>query len=252
VLAAIHQDARLRGWCGILPTVLAEGKLGNRPYLVEEMLPGVPANGIVCDGAPETALLSSAAAAIGELHRRTARPAEVVSAMFERWIEAPACVVRGTADGGGAIDRLVAQLRETLEGRTLSLSWVHGDFVPSNILVSADGEAVLGIVDWELAAANDVSSIDLVSLLVSTRAERQRQAVGRVVRELINGAHWTESEEAVLHSADPPCEVDTRTLVLLWWLRHVSSNLSKSTRYTRRGLWARWNIDTVLEAVERP
>jgi hypothetical protein len=69
------------------------------------------------------------------------------------------------------------------------------------------------------------------------------------VRELVNGAHWTESEQALLEFADPRCEVDSRTLVLLWWLRHVSANLSKSTRYGRHGLWARWNIRVVLDTV---
>jgi hypothetical protein len=47
----------------------------------------------------------------------------------------------------------------------------------------------------------------------------------------------------------PPPTVDSRTLVLLWWLRHVAGNLTKSTRYGRRGLWARWNIQTVLDTL---
>jgi O-antigen/teichoic acid export membrane protein/aminoglycoside phosphotransferase len=256
VLAAFHADARLRGWCRILPTVLAEGELAGRAYLVEQMLPGVPATGIKQDDAQTTALLTTAAAAIGELHRRTARAAAVDSAMFERWIDGPALVVRGvgaTAAGDGrAIDRLTAELHAALDGRTLPLSWVHGDFVLSNILVSADGTAVLGIVDWELAAAKDVPSIDLVSLLVSARAQRQRREVGHVVRELVNGGPWTESEQALLDSGElgrPSETVDTRTLVLLWWLRHVAGNLTKSTRYGRRGLWARWNIQTVLDTL---
>jgi hypothetical protein len=91
-------------------------------------------------------------------------------------------------------------------------------------------------------------------LLVSARAQRQRREVGQVVRELVNGGSWTESEQALLDSGElgrPSQTIDSRTLVLLWWLRHVAGNLTKSTRYGGRGLWARWNIQTVLDTLGR-
>jgi aminoglycoside phosphotransferase (APT) family kinase protein len=256
VLAAFRADERLRGWCTVVPTVLAEGRVGCRPYLVEQMLPGLPASGPVYEEVSE-ALLASAASAIAELHRRTAAPTAVDGAMIERWVDAPARAIGGAgANGTGSapIDRVTAELREALAGRTLPLSWVHGDFVLGNILASSDGEAVLGIVDWELAAPEDVPSIDLVSLLVSARVQRERKAVGQVVRDFVGGDRWTTFERALLDSADLDIldrELDSRTVVLLWWLRHVSGNLGKSIRYGRRGFWARWNIHAVLDAVEQ-
>jgi O-antigen/teichoic acid export membrane protein len=261
-LAALHADARLRDWFGVLPTVLTEGELAGRPYVVQRMLPGVVASRMVAseDGARQ--ILTAAASAIGELHRRTARLTAVDSAALERWVDGPARFVLGvggTRAGGAsglvAIDRLAEELRETLQGRTLPQSWVHGDFTPSNILVSADGAAVVGIVDWELADSADLPSLDVVGLLLSTRAHRRRRQLGDVVRELVTGAPWTEFEQALIDSACSGCpcgRVDSRTLVLLWWLRHVAGNLTKSTRYTPDGLWARWNIRVVLDALERP
>jgi aminoglycoside phosphotransferase (APT) family kinase protein len=258
VLAALHGDARLGDWRATLPAVVAEGHLDGRPYVVERFLPGVAMSRVAKGAGPAKPALAAAAAAIGELHRRTAAPATVDDALLERWIDAPALVLRGAgaADGGrgAAIERLARELREQLAGRTLPVSWVHADFVPGNILVAADGGSVTGIVDWELASSAGLPEIDTVALLLAARAQRRRREPGQVVRELLIGAHWTEFEQNVLDSARsrlPGAGVDARTTVLLWWLGHVAANLTKATRYGHGGAWARWNIQIVLDALGR-
>ncbi|HEY6757866.1 MAG TPA: phosphotransferase [Baekduia sp.] len=259
VLASLRADARLREWCGVLPIVLAEGELAGRPYVVERMLPGVPASRMVTGDEQARRVLTAAAATIHELHRRTAAPAVIDQAALRRWVDAPARILcdRDPQAGRGsvavALDRLTDELHEALAGRTAQLSWVHGDFAPGNILVRADGQAVTGIVDWELAGCGGPPSIDVVALLLATRAQRRRRELGRVVRELVGGAPWTEFERALLDSgcAEPPGgRLESRTLVLLWWLQHVAANLTKSTRYDGGGLWARWNVHVVLDALE--
>ena len=259
VLVTLNADARLREWCRVLPTVLAAGELAGRPYLVERMMPGVPATRMLASDEGATRVLGAAASTIRELHRRTAVPAMVDEAVLEQWVDRPARIVcDGDAPAGRgsvtvAMDRVADELREVLAGRTLPLGWVHGDFVPSNILVSADGEAVSGIVDWELAAPRALCSLDVVALVLSTRAQRQRRELGRVVRELVRGAPWTDFERALLDSGRaelPGDRVESRTLVLLWWLQHAAANVRKSTRYDCHGLWAHWNIHVVLDALE--
>jgi O-antigen/teichoic acid export membrane protein len=259
VLASLHGDVRLREWCGVLPTLLAEGELAGRPYVVEHMLPGVPASRMVTSDAQARRVLTAAAATIRELHRRTAAPAVIDEAVLGRWVDGPARILcEGDPQAGPgsvtvAMDRLTDELHEALAGRTAQLSWVHGDFVPGNILVRADGQVVSGIVDWELAGRGGLPSIDVVALLLSTRAQRRRRELGRVVRELVSGAPWTEFERALLDSgcAEPPGgRLESRALVLLWWLQHAAANVTKSSRYDRRGRWARWNIHLVLDALE--
>jgi aminoglycoside phosphotransferase (APT) family kinase protein len=259
VLAALRADERLPTLHGVLPRVISAGEIGDRPYVVQGMLPGIPASRLVTTDNGARRVLTTAMSVIGELHTRTATSTTVSSAIVERWVDAPANAMRvfvtsprSWAWADGVIDRLVEELHDALEGRTLSLGWVHGDFVPTNILMSADGVAVTGIVDWELAASNDLPLIDAVALLLSTRAHRRRRELGLVVREVLTGAAWCDAEKALLGSAssrlrgDP---VDSRTLVLLWWLRQVAGNLTKSVRYTGTGLWERWNISPVLEAL---
>jgi aminoglycoside phosphotransferase (APT) family kinase protein len=261
VLAALREDARLGDWRQVLPTTLAEGEVAGQTYVVERMLPGVAAArslGRATDHETRQ-LLTAAVSAIGELHERTATQVTVDGPVLERWVDRPALVV-GRAHAGAdatsaAIERVVGGLHEALEGRTLPASWVHGDFVPSNVLVSPDRATVVGIVDWDQAGPADLPSIDVVSLLLSARVQRRRRELGQVVRGFLTGAPWTEPEQVLLDSTAarlPGAQVDARTLVLLWWLRHVASNLAKSTRYNHDGFWARWNIQVVLETLRRP
>jgi len=47
-----------------------------------------------------------------------------------------------------------------LAGRTLTVSWVHGDFTPGNILVTPDGTSVTGIIDWDHSASKELPQLD--------------------------------------------------------------------------------------------
>jgi aminoglycoside phosphotransferase (APT) family kinase protein len=257
-LSALNVDPRLQHWRRVLPTALASGHLAHRPFVVQRMFPGISANRVIASGDEATRVLTAAAASIGELHRCTASPSTVDAAALERWVDSPAYVVRqlaatfaGRKAGDAATNRLAAELHQALEGRTVPVGWMHGDFAPGNILVSADGVSVLGIVDWELAGSAELPPIDVVALLLTTRAQQRRRELGYVVRECLNGRPWTEFEQELLDSACsqlPGTQIDSRTLVLLWWLRYVAGNLTKSTRYARSRLWAWWNVRVVLDA----
>jgi aminoglycoside phosphotransferase (APT) family kinase protein len=258
VLAALNADPRLDDWRGVLPNVLATGHVGDKPYVVQRMVSGVAASEIVGrSGVQSRAVLTGAVAEIGGLHARTAVPAFVDRAALERWVHGPALLARdvsaklvGRKTAKLATDRLADELRGKLEGRTLPVSWIHGDFVPSNIVVSAGGTSVVGIIDWELAGGADPPLLDVVSLLVTTRAQQRDGELGQVVRECATGAPWTEFEQDLIQAASlrlPGKGVDSRAAILLWWLRHVSGNLTKSTRYARSRLWARRCVWDVLD-----
>ena len=70
---------------------------------------------------------------------------------MRHWVDAP---LRTLTGGGGAVlsPAAVAQVRaelcEALAGRRVAVGWVHGDFVPGNVLVDPDSARVTGIVDW--------------------------------------------------------------------------------------------------------
>jgi aminoglycoside phosphotransferase len=258
VLAALNADPRLDDWRDVLPTVLAAGQVDDQPFLVQRMVPGVAASEMLGSaGVASRAVLTAAAVEIRGLHERTAVSAVVGPAALERWVNGPASLVHhvsaalvGRNTAKLAADRLSDELSGTLEGRRLPLSWIHGDYVPGNILVSPRDTSVVGIIDWELAGAADPPLLDVVSLLVTARAQRSHEELGQVVREYVTGAPWTEYEQDLIEAASlqrPGVGIDARTAVLLWWLRHVSGNLTKSTRYARSRLWARVCVWAVLD-----
>jgi hypothetical protein len=255
VLETLHADTRLGFLHPLLPVVHASGEAAGRRYLVEAPLPGVMVAQLVGDPSTRARVLPAAVAAIGSLHRATqGEPAIAADQALARLIDAPAGLLRRMAVGvrprcWSALDRLTETVRESLAGKALARSWVHGDFVPSNILAAPDGGEVTGIVDWELAVPDGLPQLDAVNLLLSTRVLMRRRELGPVVRELLSDPRLDDCESDILEvgrrdiSGDP---IDLQSLVLLSWLHHVSSTLMKSPRYRRSRLWSLMNVVSVL------
>ncbi len=204
------------------------------------------------------AALRGAAAAIQQLHRATAREATIGAALLDRWVSTPARVLaevastsRGRRASLSAFARLTDDLSMSLEGRPITLSWIHGDYGPGNILAGPDGH-VSGIVDWDLARPDNLPSLDVVTLLLTTRMFQRRQELGRVVRDLVVTPRWTGGEaQLVAETADAEtcAAIGTEKVVLLCWLHHVSGRFIRRTRYTPDGLWIHTNIHSVLDAM---
>ncbi|MGH2343620.1 MAG: phosphotransferase family protein, partial [Chloroflexota bacterium] len=245
-------------WRALLSSVLAVGEIDGRAYMVEQMLSGHDARRGLADREHRERMLIAAATTIGKLHLRTARTAVTDTGTLDRWIDEPLRVVRNgyrthhsAADTDLAIGRLATELRDALKGRTLCVSWVHGDFTPGNILMAPSGMTLTGIVDWDQAVPDGLPLLDLLLLLLSVRMVVERRELGDVVRSLLSGAGWMPHEQdliATSQAALPGEVVPWRALVLLCWLRHVHANLTKSTR-TGGSLWARRNIEVVLECL---
>ena len=246
VLRRLSSDPRLRQWRGLLPELLAAGDVRGHVFLVERFARGLDGRRAVCG--PD--LRAQAAAAIGALHRATAARRVVDDALLERWIDQPLQLLNGTA----GVDRVRSRLYEGFAGRTLSLSWIHGDFVPGNVLVAPDGSGVTGIVDWDRASADDLPLLDLLQFTLATRLLVGGRDLGAVVAPLLDGARLDDAERALLDRTQeelPGDPVDLRAAVLLCWLRHVSANLEKSTRYASSRVWFETNVAAVLAEVGR-
>jgi hypothetical protein len=94
--------------------------------------------------------------------------------------------------------------------------------------------------------------LDLALLLLSTRVLVQRRELGDVIRDLLKSDRWEPHEQTLLdeaYSASPSDSIEMRPLVLLTWLRHVASNLSKSSYYVKHRLWINKNINGVLRYI---
>ncbi|HWE10032.1 MAG TPA: phosphotransferase [Solirubrobacteraceae bacterium] len=258
MLSALGNDARAGAWEVARPQVLAGGlSPSGRSYLLESRLSGVPISRRMAEGAPFEPLANAAIAAIAGLHERTAEMITVDSELLDRWIDRPAravgTVVARSASRTEALDKLTRELRVWLAGRRLSAGWVHGDFVPENVLIDPQRAGrVTGIIDWELATICDLGAVDTTMFLLAAHSQLERRELGRVVAAVAGGQHSGTLPAAVAEVARGlPAPQDPRLLVLLCWLRHAASLITKSERYAHHPVWKRYNVNQVLDTLVR-
>jgi serine/threonine protein kinase len=259
VLSSLQADPRLDGWHSLLPGLIAEGRLDDQYYVVETRLPGVDARSLLRPPELRDRMLASASLAIGDLHRRTASILEVDSGFLTKWVDNRLSIVREVLASPNEqnyytdrLNRLAEELYWSFSGRKAPVGWIHGDFGPGNILVTPNGEKVLGVVDWGLASPEDLPLLDLVHLLLSARMYIQDRELGDVIRQLLDEGDWTKEEKVCLDgglSLFPTEPMDMRAPILLAWLRHIASNLTKSPHYAKHWLWITRNVKGVLESL---
>jgi Ser/Thr protein kinase RdoA (MazF antagonist) len=258
VLEQLHRDARLADFRRLLPVLLKRGELAGHTYLLMSALPGVDARRVVSDRSARERMQKAVAAAIGTLHRETARQVVVDDTLADRWISRPVAristlgVRRVAGRGDGPLRRRERQLRAALLGRSLTVSRIHGDLSPGNIRVLPDGSVVTGILDWETSADDHLPVLDVIQLLLATRVERGLGELGDVLRPLLKGECLKTAELELIERARAGPEAEAVTipdLLVLAWLRHVAENLARSSDLYRHRWWIRRNIDNVVECL---
>jgi aminoglycoside phosphotransferase (APT) family kinase protein len=253
ILERLRRLPGLEAWAGaVLPAPLGTFVVSDRACTVETLLRGRSCERVLEEGRGRA--LSVAAESIAVLHDATAERTQVGEGELVRWIEYHVEALRPvvqrrcrTAAADRALDRLAAELRSALLGRVVAVSWVHGDFAPGNVLLAEGDHEVSGIIDWEVARPGDLPQVDLVWLLLAARVLSQRRELGEVIVRWLSDPQWHADEQPVVDRIERRGnDVSLRALVLLAWLRHLSSNVTKCERYARSRLWVRRNVDPVL------
>ena len=101
-----------------------------------------------------------------------------------------------------------------------------------------------------MSGTPNLQAIDLVQLVLATRALRRGREYGEIVMEALAG-RWSEEERAVLAHATQPLDArpPLSALVLLAWLRHTHNLLTKADAYAENWLWYRLNFELPLAAL---
>jgi O-antigen/teichoic acid export membrane protein len=218
----------------------------GRSYSVESLLPGVDLHSV---DAPLPAI-ADIVRPLMRLHATTSTEQVVDDGLIAELVTVPLRHLAANIGPArsGLIEGLRSELTELLAGRRLMVGRSHGDYTPRNILVDPDSHEVTGIVDWERSNASSLPDIDAVALLMSRRAGAVRE-LGDIVVEIIAGTEWTDDEAALLEMCPNRDALGVRGLVLLTWLHHIDSNLSKAGRFARNWVWTARNIDHVIDHV---
>lgn len=260
VMEQLREQQRLAELHRLIPTVVAQGHRDGRLFTVEEMLPGRDARSAMADDERRPRVTRAALEAIRILHERTASTAVIDEQLVAHWVDEPVQMIRRLAERHRsltrqlpALDSLQPALRGALIGRATTVSWVHGDFVPGNVLVAPDSDAVTGIIDWELAERCDLPVVDVVQFLLAAHIEARGGELGDLVAGLLCGSPSTAETLDMIDQERPHSsavqELGSKELVLLSWLRHLASNLGKSRQYDDHSWWVRRNVEQVLSAV---
>lgn len=246
-LASLHADPRTERWSVAAPSVLAHGTWGDRVWSRETHLPARSGDEALGDGLRPHALLLGGAALVSGLHRETAVRRTVDPDRFQAWVVDPArAVASACPEATRGLDELVETLHPVLAGATVTVARTHGDVSPANLRVDRDG-AVTGLVDWEAASVEGLPELDLLGLIASTRSLVDTREYGEVVDALLRRP-WNEEEVAVL-DAGPNRHLPRSALVLVAWLHHVATNVTKSDAYARNRAWVVRNVLSVADAL---
>jgi hypothetical protein len=157
----------------------------------------------------------------------------------------------GSEEDRSRMDAVIDQVRAAMEGLRLPATFIHGDFVPQNLIFTDSAEELRGVIDWEFGSTRSAAVIDYLQLVLSQdRAVRGILFGGQVVECLRAGPQgaplaW-EVSGAAEHLQLPAGRL--RQLVMLYWL-HVTARQAPfhhDRTFDRR--WVSENVTAVLGA----
>jgi O-antigen/teichoic acid export membrane protein len=252
----LRSDPRLADLGSALPQIRSFGRIDGVAYLVEVPLAGLRGDRLIRDPQVRSRFLVEAADWIGTLHRQTSERHDVDERLIDAWIDRPAASIAELLSGraGGrrrlrSLARLAATLREEVTGQQVDIGWVHGDYWAGNILGTADGTKILGVVDWDLAGRPELPLHDIIHLLLYARRLNGDLELGEVVASALDRPDWDVTERAILETCNLGWPVDpdgARRAIALSWLRHVGA-FAGDGRHGANRMWLRRNVDPVLD-----
>jgi thymidylate kinase len=252
----LRRDPRLVDLGPALPRIRSFGHFEGVAYVLEEPLIGVQGDRLIRDPHVRSRFLTQAAEWIGTLHRETSEHRDVDESLIDAWIDRPAAsiaeLLASRSDARRrlrSLARLSAILRDEVTGHQVDVGWVHGDYWAGNILGSADGASILGVVDWDLAGRPELPLHDVIHLLLYARRLNGDLELGEVVASALDRPEWDATERAILETCNLGWPVDpdgARRAIALSWLRHVGSFAGDGSHGANR-VWLRRNVDPVLD-----
>lgn len=149
------------------------------------------------------------------------------------------------------LDAVVDHVRAAMEGLHLPATFIHGDFVPQNLIFADSADELEGVIDWEFGSTRSAALIDHLQLVMSQdRAVRGGVFGDQVVECLhagLQGPPLAWEASGVAERLRLPAG-RLRQLVMLYWL-HLTARQAPFFHYRifdRR--WAGENVIAVLSA----
>jgi thiamine kinase-like enzyme len=146
------------------------------------------------------------------------------------------------------LQELAEDAVQSLRAETLPVVWSHGDFWPGNLLGTAEGERLTGVVDWKFADQHGMPLLDLLQLLLRTKGLASGKGfTGELVTRLV-ARRFEEDEQPLIKEYCMQVGVSERAtwpLVFMGWLDWVYHRTSVNGYMPS---WRRQEITGFLEA----
>lgn len=223
----------------LVPRPLTHGTISGVPYFVERAVAGKSLAHLWRDGAVPDFLEDVA----GVLHRLnpdlTRGPIEPLSSEeVTMAIEVPLRRLSEALDGEAQFEEFARIVRRRLSRLAGRRGLVHGDFSVHNVFFHEG--AISGVIDWESWARPALPVLDAVNLLDSIQRLRAPEStVSDTAIALCRGAWPEEDEVSFLHEQCERSGIgtdDIGALAVLYWLRHIGSQLCFHLQYDAEAL----------------
>lgn len=223
-------SAELAGQLG-LPRLLAAGRQGTLDYLLVSAPQGRPFR---AQHATVSEITLIASEAVAPLHQLTARRVVVGHAELDRWVYRPVALLTGAppAHPDHPLAELIGELVRDLEGRTVTVSWIHGDLVADNLRLALTGTqpAALSVslAGWERAGDGALPDVDLALAQLLATAEAEHLDLLAVLDQQLT----LRRPGPVARRANP--DLAQRTVLLLAGIRYLAGNAALGVRQPPR------------------
>lgn len=268
VLKKLATDERLDPYFKLLPEVLVEARVREGYCTVETAVSGIDGLQILRDAERVKLAVAAVNLVLADMHKRTSETQVLDDDWAVQWIDRPINVAISSNGPFGKqkkraviFDSLRRELRHVFVGREMALGLGHGDISPANLFFSeavgsGDKVEVTGIIDWETSRLDALVALDACHMGLTFQMELSGEELGPVVRDFLEHRRWSDEQQSIFGATGFNCEFGQtsdqrlgRAIVLLTWLHHVATILSKSDRGSNNLLWTTVNVNRVLPMI---
>lgn len=124
----------------------------------------------------------------------------------------------------GSLQALIEDAIACFRHEPLAAVCTHGDFWPGNLLSTARGDRLTGVVDWEFADPEGMPLLDLLQLLLVTKGLSSGKGFTRLLVERLSTRRFEEDERPFVEEYCCQLGISTRSiwpLVFMAWLDWV-------------------------------
>jgi len=172
------------------------------------------------------------------------------AAAVEAWLRERELYVYRTAPDfpEGSLQRLIKDAINSLHRAPLPVVCTHGDFWPGNLLTTARGERLTGVVDWEFADQEGMPLLDLLQLLLVTKGLSSGKGFTRSLAERFSARRFEDDEKLLI---DEYCrelgvsDLSVWSLVFMAWLEW---HYRRANVHGYLPSWRRNEVDGFLES----